>query len=369
MLIEKNEAINMKLNPTIPPNTTSMDVSNIPSTLTFQLLMDNTQKSMGPLFFPYDAIKNNCQSFIIAIFKSNNILTPAIQDFVKQDVGKLFTNFKNTKKLMNTVTKIGEKVDIIKKGGRLNQKPVVEDYSNIVNHLVSHVTDPKEPIDPRDVKQSIGFINKIGRIKSHTNTYMPRKQKITMMMGQGLEGNAGIGGKGLGQDMGYESDSSSDTEGCGLYAGKQGYGLSPSGGGMGSGAVHVVHHHHYYGGVPEEMTGEGINWKKVGRTLKKTFTPVGKEIVKIGKPILKDISHKYLPKLASEAGEALGMAGADFIGQPELAPMAADLGKSLGSKLGSAADKKVQGLGVMRRGRFEKGSQAAKEWAAAMRKA
>jgi hypothetical protein len=73
--------------------------------------------------------------------------------------------------------------------------------------------------------------------------------------------------------------------------------------------------------------------------------------------------------LAGEAGEFLGAAGADLIGQPELAPMAADLGKSLGSKLGSAADKKVQGLGMIRRGRFEKGSKEAMEWAKKMREA
>jgi hypothetical protein len=117
------------------------------------------------------------------------------------------------------------------------------------------------------------------------------------------------------------------------------------------------------------MEGGKINFKKIGRTLSKTFKPVGREIVKVGKPILKEISHKVLPGLAKDAGAALGMAGAEFLGQPELATVGADLGSKLGSAAGNAIDKKIQGLGMMRRGRFEKGSPAAKEWAAAMRKA
>jgi hypothetical protein len=60
--------------------------------------------------------------------------------------------------------------------------------------------------------------------------------------------------------------------------------------------------------------------------------------------------------------------GAEFLGQPELASVGADLGSKLGSAAGNAIDRKIQGLG-MRRGRFEKGSKEAMEWAASMRKA
>jgi hypothetical protein len=184
---------------------------------------------------------------------------------------------------------------------------------------------------------------------------MPTRKLISK--GMGLEGAPGIGsgiGAGVLKMQHYDDSSSSDEEeGGGLY-------------GSGVSNMPHVHHHHIYVLEPD-IEGQGINWKKIGRTISRVAKPIGREIVKVGKPILKEISHKYLPKLAGETGEFLGAAGAEFLGQPELAPMGADLGKSLGSKLGTAADKKIQGLGMPRKGRFVKGSPEAKEWAASMR--
>jgi hypothetical protein len=434
MLVEKNEAIHLALNPpAMPRNTSWLDVNTIPSTLTFHLLMENTKKAMGNLFFPYDPTKNNCQDFIIAIFKSNNMLTQDVMAFVKQDVASLFKNFENTKALMNAVTTLGSKVDILKKGGRLNQKPVLEEYSKLTNHLVGHITDPEEPLDKKDAKQSIDLIDRIARIKgtgviqsvifkkpkwtvdtaidwldSHKyihpkvdeepNTLRfrqsepiegtkyrtktlgksgilfnigydklkspsksirmpPKKIYMSGMSGMGLEGNAGIGsgiGAGIGAGMEYESDSEeyesgSDDEGAGLYAGGRGMGA-----GIGAGIQHLhVHVHHPEGGK--------VNWKKVGNT-----------VWKVAKPIVKEVSHKYLPQLGEDAGIALGTAAATLSGNPEMAPMAASIGSKLGKAAGKAADKKVQGLGIgagVRKGRFEKGSKEAMEWCAKMKAA
>lgn len=428
MLVEKNEAINMKINPQAAPKTTTyFDVAQIPSTLTFSTLMANTQRALGSKFFSYDSTKNNCQDFIIAMFKSNSILTQPIYNFVKQDVGTLFQNFENTKKLMNVVTDLGSKFDIIKKGGRLNKTPVLKEYSKLTNHLISHVTDPSEPVDPRDYTHSIDLIKRIQKIKGsgivqsvifrkpqwtedsaikwldkhsykhykideepHTIRFRqhdplnhmkyrtkslgksgvllnieydklksPSKSirmppKKIYMSGSGLEGNAGIGGGmgcGLGagmecdSDSGYESSDDDEGEGSGLYVG---------GRGLGAGIQHLhVHVHHPEGGK--------INWKKVGNT-----------VWKVAKPIVKDVSHKYLPKLGEEAGLALGTAAATLSGNPEMAPVAASFGSKLGKAAGKAADKQVQGLGIgagVRKGRFEKGSKEAMEWAEKMRQA
>lgn len=166
ILLEKNAAINMKVNPQLPPNTTTyMDVNQIPQSINFKSLLDNTQKYMGDKYWVYDGLTNNCQDYILSIFKANGILTPAIQDFVKQNVSKLFANLNNTRKFMNTVTKIGEKVDIISKGGRLNKKPVLKEYSDMTNHLISHITDINEPIDKKDVHDTKKLIDKISQIK------------------------------------------------------------------------------------------------------------------------------------------------------------------------------------------------------------
>ena len=44
-------------------------------------------------------------------------------------------------------------------------------------------------------------------------------------------------------------------------------------------------------------------------------------------------------------------------------------GSEFGKKAGQAADKKIQGLGMPRQGRFVKGSKEAMDWAASMRHA
>ena len=377
MLLEKNAAINMQLNPPTPPKgTTYMDVNAIPSTLTFKLLLENTKTLMGTKFFPYDSIKNNCQDFILSVFKANHLLTQPIVDFVKQDVNGLFKNFNNTKKLMNVVTNLGGVADIAMKGGRLNQSPVLDEYGKIATHLVSHVTDPTEPLDKRDAKHSIELIDKIQKIRKRSGkkskpiiSSMPKfvkgseearehMRKIREMRGCGLEGNAGVGshklGMGIGAGMESESDSDSSSdegEGTGLYVG---------GRGIGAGVTHV-HHHHYYADMSGEMEGGKINWKKVGNTA-----------WKIAKPVVKEVSHKYLPKLAEDAGMALGTAAATLSGNPEMIPLAASIGSKLGKTAGNAADKKIQGLGIgagIKKGRFVKGSPEALSWAKKMREA
>jgi len=52
-----------------------------------------------------------------------------------------------------------------KRGGKITRKSVLENYDKIVNHLVTHITDPKEPADPRDFKQAVEVINEIKKIK------------------------------------------------------------------------------------------------------------------------------------------------------------------------------------------------------------
>ena len=42
---------------------------------------------------------------------------------------------------------------------------VLGDYSAVIKHLLSHITDPKEPVDPRDYKHTIRLINGIRTLK------------------------------------------------------------------------------------------------------------------------------------------------------------------------------------------------------------
>jgi len=118
ILLEKNEAINMKVVTSYnPKNTDYVETTNIPSGLTFKELLDNGQKIQGKKWFVYNAINNNCQLFISSILKGSSILTKDLQEFIQQDVKTLFETLPGTKKVMDVVTGLGNKIDIIKKGG------------------------------------------------------------------------------------------------------------------------------------------------------------------------------------------------------------------------------------------------------------
>ena len=50
-------------------------------------------------------------------------------------------------------------------GGAIQGRRVLGDYSNMIRHLISHITNPNEPVDPRDYNQTIGIINSIRALK------------------------------------------------------------------------------------------------------------------------------------------------------------------------------------------------------------
>lgn len=48
---------------------------------------------------------------------------------------------------------------------------MVDNYSMIINHLVEHISDPSEPVDPRDYDQAIHFIREMRRAKGGAEYY------------------------------------------------------------------------------------------------------------------------------------------------------------------------------------------------------
>ena len=119
ILLEKNEAIHMKVVSSYnPKNTEYVDATYIPSGLTFKELLDNGEKIQGKKWYVYNAVQNNCQDFLIAVLKGSSILTKQLQDFIKQDVKSLFDTLPISKKIVDVATNIGNKIDIIKKGGK-----------------------------------------------------------------------------------------------------------------------------------------------------------------------------------------------------------------------------------------------------------
>jgi hypothetical protein len=113
--IEKNEVIAIHLSQgKARTNEQSIVIAKIPQGLTLDTMMNRTKQAMGDKFYKYDASKNNCQDFLVALLKSNKIGTATDLTFIKQDTSYLFKNLPYLRKFSNTLTTIGSRVDIVK---------------------------------------------------------------------------------------------------------------------------------------------------------------------------------------------------------------------------------------------------------------
>lgn len=120
ILIEKNEVINIVINPKLNnPNDEFLVINKSFNNLTLNKALENTQQLMGNKFFSYQASNNNCQNFILSILASNNLLDDENKVFIKQNTEEIFNNLPHLKKLADTITGIASKVDIIRQGGSL----------------------------------------------------------------------------------------------------------------------------------------------------------------------------------------------------------------------------------------------------------
>lgn len=111
ILLEKNEVINMMLSTKRPKEEIKV-ISSYPRNLNINSIMRNTQNSMGSNFFLYDASKNNCQDFIVNVLRSNGIGNDLDISFIKQNTTFLFNS--NLRKIANTTTTIGARIDTLK---------------------------------------------------------------------------------------------------------------------------------------------------------------------------------------------------------------------------------------------------------------
>ena len=133
VLLEKNAAINMDINRTIT-GAQSMPVVSIPGGLTINKLIENTKNIMGSKFIPYSSSSNNCQDFIFNVLKANQMDNPELVAFIKQDTSMIFKDEK-FKKFADTVTGLGEKIDIVAQGGQI-MKNKKTSKKNILTNII-----------------------------------------------------------------------------------------------------------------------------------------------------------------------------------------------------------------------------------------
>jgi len=104
-LIEKNERINIETKRRRGDKVESSPITNLSKGLTMNALLEKTREYMGVVnFYEYSAVSNNCQDFIMAVLKSNNIGDESTFTFVKQDTETLFKRLPYLQKLAVGVT-------------------------------------------------------------------------------------------------------------------------------------------------------------------------------------------------------------------------------------------------------------------------
>jgi hypothetical protein len=116
--IEKNEVINFDVGCKIPKDTETKNItsSDIPTGLSLIDALNKTQERMGGNYFTYSAKDNNCQDFIVAFLTANNIGDETDRSWVKQETKVLFEGNDRLRKIANTLTDIGARVDVLRQG-------------------------------------------------------------------------------------------------------------------------------------------------------------------------------------------------------------------------------------------------------------
>lgn len=307
--VEKNEVINMEVSPPTRDKEQVEDITtNVRQDLTINEIMANTETYMGKKkFYGYSARDNNCQDFIVAILKSNNIGDTQNITFVKQDTKSLFKDLPFLRKFSNTITDIGARVNVITTGAG--------------NKLIS---SSKEKI----------LHNNIKRMPRFAKGSEEAKEWGRMMREKRMSGGAVM------RDRVYCPHCDTSMEG---------------------GKINI-----------------GSAFKKLGSDIKKGFNKeVAKPITSVAnktKSAVIDPAGKYITSkkggLATDlikygipaASSALlgGLATAATGGNPVAGVAASALGSKLGA-MGAAELRKKTGTG-MRKGRFAKGSQEAKDY-------
>jgi hypothetical protein len=125
ILVEKNEVINMKLNPRMGKNEEKLLVPRPPNDLTFGKMLETTQKAIGDFkFFSYSAKDNNCGNFIENILKTNRMDSPQTHEFIGQDTKKILEGFPALRQALNTVTDLAAKGNVVLEGGNVKEEPI-----------------------------------------------------------------------------------------------------------------------------------------------------------------------------------------------------------------------------------------------------
>ncbi len=156
--LEKNERLNMSERPV------ETEVLNVayPQGLTIKQIYSNGLKLAGPdKFYKYNAMNNNCQNFILYLLQGSKLATPENVAFTKQDTLTLFQKDPRLRKISNTMTTIGQKVNILQQGGGITSSAPIAPTPIM----------PIQPNQPRPTNRELwNYIDSLQRIRRSNRT-------------------------------------------------------------------------------------------------------------------------------------------------------------------------------------------------------
>lgn len=122
--LEKNEIFSADVRPVKKPKTEVMIIPSVPSGLTVNTLINNARKRLGDTkFFRYSARDSNCQHMCLALVQSSNLGNSQTDEFIKQDVSRIFEGLTFLRKASNTITDIGAAAQVVAQGGEIQPVP------------------------------------------------------------------------------------------------------------------------------------------------------------------------------------------------------------------------------------------------------
>lgn len=141
IVLEKNEVINAEIGCKLPKDTETKVItsSDIPQGLTLNEALEKTKERMGGNYFTYSAKDNNCQDFIVSFLTANNIGSETDKSWVKQETKVLFEGNNRLRKIANTLTDIGARVDILRQGAGI--KKSANSIKGMPNAWITHTKE------------------------------------------------------------------------------------------------------------------------------------------------------------------------------------------------------------------------------------
>ena len=115
--VEKQDQVNIKPNPKLEDDSEIREIPLYGKIITLNELLKNTEEFMKDKYFLYDAITNNCQDYLMAILKANQIGNEEDKKFIKQLITDLEGNM-FLRKTLNTLTDLGTRVSQVMGKGK-----------------------------------------------------------------------------------------------------------------------------------------------------------------------------------------------------------------------------------------------------------